>query len=237
MPSAPEAAPAAEAAPVAEPAKAEPEPSKPAGRVMASPRAKKRAKETGIDLSYVTGSGPKGRITEKDVLRAQETMVTGFTDQRKVRNAEIMSPLRRTIARRMTESWQHPHITMVAEIDMTEVVSLRNEINNQVQKKHGIRVSYNDIIVKAVADTLEKFPLFNATLAGNEIRYFDDINVGVAMATDDGLIVPIVSHANKKSITEIALETKALGKKAKDKTLTPEELTGSTFTVSNLGHG
>lgn len=211
------------------------EPKLPGGRIKASPRAKKRAKETGIDLTFVTGSGPGGRITEKDVLRAQETMVPRITDQRKVRSAEIMSPLRRTIARRMTESWQHPHITMVTEIDMTEVVGLRNEINSQVQKKHRIRVSYNDIIVKAVADTLEKFPLFNATLAGNEIRYFEDINVGVAIATDDGLIVPIVRHANKKSITEIAIETKTLGKKAKDKALTPEELTGSTFTVSNLG--
>ena len=207
----------------------------PGGRIRASPRAKKRAEEIGIDLTFVTGTGPGGRITEKDVLHTQETMVPGITDERKIRNAEIMSPLRRTIARRMTESWQNPHINMVTEIDMTEVVGLRNDINNQVRKKQGIRVSFNDIIVKAVADTLEKFPLFNATLAGNEIRYFDDINVGVAMATDEGLIVPIVRHANRKSITEIAIETKALGKKAKDKALTPDEISGSTFTISNLG--
>ncbi|MHA1136770.1 MAG: 2-oxo acid dehydrogenase subunit E2, partial [Candidatus Thorarchaeota archaeon] len=100
---------------------------------------------------------------------------------------------------------------------------------------HGIRVSFNDIIVKAVADTLERFPKFNATLAGNELHMFDEVNIGVAMATDDGLIVVTVREANKKSITEIAVEIKEKGKRAKTGKLAPEELTGSTFTISNLG--
>jgi pyruvate dehydrogenase E2 component (dihydrolipoamide acetyltransferase) len=124
---------------------------------------------------------------------------------------------------------------MITEIDMTEVVELREEINERVQKKQGTRISFNDIIVKAVADTLERFPKFNATLVGNDLVMFDEVNIGVAMATDDGLIVPTVKNADKKSITEIALETKDFGKRARTNELKPEELTGSTFTVSNLG--
>ncbi len=211
------------------------EPRMPGGKVKASPRAKKKAKEMGIDITLLVGTGPEGRIVEKDVLAAQSIPQATVSDDRKVKQVAPMTPLRRTIARRMTQSAQNPHITMITEIDMTEVVELREEINERVEKKHGIRISFNDIIVKAVADTLERFPKFNATLAGNELVMFDEVNIGVAMATDDGLIVPTVRNANKKSITEISLETKDFGKRAKQNKLKPEELTGSTFTVSNLG--
>lgn len=207
----------------------------PGGKIKASPRAKKKAKEMGIDLSLLVGSGPDGRIVEKDVLSANTIPQTASLDERKVKQVAHLTPLRRTIARRMTQSSQNPHITMITEIDMTEVVELRKEINERIEKKHGIRISFNDIIVKAVADTLERFPKFNATLSGNDLVMFDEVNIGVAMATDDGLIVPTVKNANKKSITEIALETKDFGKRAKSNELKPEELTGSTFTVSNLG--
>ncbi|MHA2396849.1 MAG: dihydrolipoamide acetyltransferase family protein [Candidatus Thorarchaeota archaeon] len=207
----------------------------PSGKIKASPRAKKKAKEMGIDLALIVGTGQDGRIVEKDVLAAQIIPQATVSDERKVKQVATMTPLRRTIARRMTQSSQNPHITMITEIDMTEVVELRDEINERVEKKHGIRISFNDIIVKAVADTLGLFPKFNATLVGNDLVMFEEVNIGVAMATDDGLIVPTVRDANKKSITEIALETKDFGKRAKKKELTPEELTGSTFTVSNLG--
>ncbi len=208
----------------------------PGGRIRASPRAKKRAEELGIDLSVVTGTGPDGRIVEKDLTtRKGATPQVTVSDERKIRMVETLTPLRRTIARRMTQSSQNPHITMITEIDMTEAVALREDLNRRIEKSHGIKVSFNDIIVKAVADTLEKFPRFNATLSGNDVIIFDDINIGVAMATDQGLIVVTVRQANKKSITEIALETKEKGKKAKSNELTPEELSGSTFTVSNLG--
>jgi pyruvate dehydrogenase E2 component (dihydrolipoamide acetyltransferase) len=205
------------------------------GRVKASPRAKKLAKEWGIDLSLLIGTGPDGRIVEKDVLVAQSSSQVATSDERKVKQVTLMTPLRRTIARRMTQSAQNPHITMITEIDMTEVVELRKEINERVEKTHGIKISFNDIIVKAAADTLERFPKFNATLVGNEVVMFEEVNIGVAMATEDGLIVPTVRDANKKSITEIALETKEFGKRAEKNELKPEELTGSTFTVSNLG--
>ena len=207
----------------------------PGGKIKASPRAKKKAKEMGIDISLLVGSGPDGRIVEKDVLTAQSVPQATVSDDRKVKQVAPMTPLRRTIARRMTQSAQNPHITMITEIDMTEVVELRKEINERVEKKHGIRISFNDIIVKVVADTLERFPKFNATLAGNDLVMFDEVNIGVAMAADGGLIVPTVRDANKKSITEIAVETKDFGKRAKTNELKPEELTGSTFTVSNLG--
>ncbi|TFG33133.1 2-oxo acid dehydrogenase subunit E2 [Candidatus Thorarchaeota archaeon] len=208
----------------------------PGGKIKASPRAKKKAQELGIDLSLIVGTGPEGRIVEKDVIAGKDsTPQVSISDERKVSKVERMTPLRRTIARRMTQSAQNPHITMITEIDMTEVVALRKEINLKVEKVHGIRVSFNDIIVKAVADTLERFPKFNAALAGTDLHIFDEVNIGVAMATDDGLIVVTVPHANKKSITEIAVETKEKGSRAKENKLTPEELTGSTFTVSNLG--
>ncbi|TET09083.1 MAG: 2-oxo acid dehydrogenase subunit E2 [Candidatus Thorarchaeota archaeon] len=211
------------------------ESSLPDGRVKASPRAKKMAKEMGIDLTLVVGTGPKGRIVEKDILSAQSALQIMVSDERNVKQVVPMTHLRRTIARRMTQSYQNPHITMITEIDMTEAVDIRKEINDQVEKVHGIRVSFNDIIVKAVADTLEKFPKFNATLVGKDLHIFGEINIGVAMATDDGLIVVAVREANKKSITEIALETKEFGKRAKQNDLKAEDLTGSTFTVSNLG--
>ncbi len=208
----------------------------PDGRIKASPRAKKKAKELDIDLSYVTGTGPEGRIVEKDLLTVKQSIPqSSISDARKIRKVETLTPLRRTIARRMTQSAQNPHITMITEIDMTEVVVLRKELNQRVEKAHEIKVSFNDIIVKAAADTLEKFPKFNATLMGNDLHIFEDINIGVAMATEDGLIVVTIRGANKKSITEIAIETKEKGQRAKKNQLNPEELTGSTFTVSNLG--
>ncbi|MFX1262779.1 MAG: dihydrolipoamide acetyltransferase family protein [Promethearchaeota archaeon] len=206
----------------------------PSGKIKASPRAKRLAKEKGIDLALIVGSGPEGRIVEKDVIE-YKSIPFAAGDDRKVRKVEALSPLRRTIARRMTESYQRPHITMITEIDMTDAVELRNDINKRNEKKLGFRVSFNDVIVKAVADILERFPRFNATLIGNELHMFEDINIGVAMATETGLIVPTVREANKKSITEIAQETRDMGRRAKTNDLTPEELTGSTFTVSNLG--
>jgi pyruvate dehydrogenase E2 component (dihydrolipoamide acetyltransferase) len=208
----------------------------PGGKIKASPRAKRKAKELELDLSYVTGTGPEGRITENDVIKARDSMSqVSISDDRMIRNIETLTPLRRTIARRMTQSSQNPHITMITEIDMSEAANLREELNKRVEKAHGIRVSFNDIIVKAVADTLEKFPKFNATLSGNDLIMFEDVNIGVAMATKEGLIVVTIRQANKKSITEIAIETKEKGQRAKKNELSPEELTGSTFTVSNLG--
>ncbi|MHA2462313.1 MAG: dihydrolipoamide acetyltransferase family protein [Candidatus Thorarchaeota archaeon] len=207
----------------------------PGGKVKASPRAKKKAKELGIDLSNIRGSGPEGRIVEKDITKPLPVAQPLIADDRNIKKTETLTHLRRTIARRMTQSAQNPHITMLTEIDMTEAVVLRNDLNERVENSLGFRISYNDIIVKAVADTLEQFPKFNAMLRGNDLVMFDDIHIGVAMATDDGLIVPVVRSANKKSITEIAQETKDMGKRAKKNKLKPEELTGSTFTVSNLG--
>ncbi|MBS3795279.1 MAG: 2-oxo acid dehydrogenase subunit E2 [Candidatus Thorarchaeota archaeon] len=201
------------------------------GRVKASPRARKKAEELGVNIKMVGGTGPGGRIVEDDIIEASKVQV----DSREVKELEPMSPLRRTIARRMTESSERPHITMITEIDMTEVVKLRKEINTKTEKTHALRISFNDIVVKAVADTLEKFPHFNATLEGNNIKMYDDINIGIAMATDEGLIVPTVFSANEKSITEIAQESQGLKERAQEGELTSEELSGSTFTVSNLG--
>jgi pyruvate dehydrogenase E2 component (dihydrolipoamide acetyltransferase) len=208
------------------------------GRLRASPRARMRANELGVDLAFVDGTGPNGRIVERDVVASQgmaQSASALISDERRVKSVETLTPLRRTIARRMTQSSQNPHITMITEIDMTEAAALRSDLNKTAEKTLGFKISFNDIILKAVADVLESFPKFNATLNGNDLHIFEDIHLGVAMATDAGLIVPVVRSANKKSITQIAQETKVLGKKAKENKLAPEELTGSTFTVSNLG--
>jgi pyruvate dehydrogenase E2 component (dihydrolipoamide acetyltransferase) len=208
------------------------------GRLRASPRARMRANEMGVDLAFVEGTGPNGRIVERDVVASQgmaQSASALISDERRVKSVEPLTPLRRTIARRMTQSSQNPHITMITEIDMTEAAALRNDLNKTAEKTLGFKISFNDIVLKAVADVLESFPKFNATLGGNDLHIFEDIHLGVAMATDAGLIVPVVRSANKKSITQIAQETKVLGKKAKENKLAPEELTGSTFTVSNLG--
>ncbi|HID87817.1 MAG TPA: 2-oxo acid dehydrogenase subunit E2, partial [Anaerolineae bacterium] len=193
--------------------------------LLASPMAKRLAREHGIDLAEVTGTGPGGRITEKDVL--------AFLEARKappIRRAIPFIGMRQMIAERMTESLQAmAQVTITTEVDATELVRLREQI------RADFELTYADLVVKAAAKALREHPLLNATLVGDEIQLLEEIHIGVAVALEDGLIVPVVRDADKKTLQEIAQETRRLAERAREGTLTVDEVTGSTFTVTNLG--
>jgi len=199
--------------------------------VLASPMARTLAREHGIDLAQVKGTGAGGRITEKDVL--------AFIEARKAAAPPVAAPptraipfvgMRQMIAQRMSESLQSmAQVTLLTEADVTEMVRLREQL------KQRYDLSYTDIIVKAVAVALKEHPLLNATLVGEEIQLLSEVHIGVAVALEDGLIVPVVRDADKKTLQEIAQETRRLAEGARAGTLTVDEVTGSTFTITNLG--
>jgi pyruvate dehydrogenase E2 component (dihydrolipoamide acetyltransferase) len=202
------------------------------GRIKASPLAKALAKEKGIDLSRVNGSGDGGRITKFDIenykgggAKSNFVGVESFTD-------EPASQMRKTIARRLLESKNGaPHFYLNIEVDMDSAISSREAIN----KVSEVKVSFNDLVIKACAAALRRHPRVNSSWMGDKIRLNHHIHIGMAVAVEDGLLVPVIRFADGKGISEIASETKDLGKKAKDKKLQPQDWEGNTFTVSNLG--
>lgn len=196
-----------------------------APEVLASPAAKRLAREHGIDLAQVKGTGVGGRVTERDVLAAIETLKAPPP----VKRIPFVA-MRQAIAERMTESLQTTaQVTLLTEADVTEMARLRERLKEQVE------LTYTDIIVKAVAVALREHSLLNATLVGDEIQLVPEIHVGVAVALEDGLIVPVVRDADKRSLAEIARETRRLAEGARAGLLTVDEVTGSTFTITNLG--
>jgi pyruvate dehydrogenase E2 component (dihydrolipoamide acetyltransferase) len=211
-------------------------------RIKASPLAKSMAKESGIDLSKIKGSGEQGRIIRKDV---EKVMESGSTSQAPAQESgtsagfgaqgyeEVpVSQMRKTIARRLGESkFTAPHFYLTIEIDMDRAIEARKSINESSDTK----ISFNDLVVKAVAVALKKHPAVNSSWLGDKIRYNKDIHIGVAVAVEDGLLVPVIRFANFKGLAEINAEVKSLAEKAKSKKLTPEEMQGNTFTISNLG--
>ncbi|MFN8315858.1 MAG: dihydrolipoamide acetyltransferase family protein [Chitinophagales bacterium] len=203
------------------------------GRVKASPLAKLIAKEKGINLASVHGSGEDGRIVKRDLENAStsampsRTIVTteSFSDLR-------VSQMRKTIARRLSESKNNaPHFYLTMDINMDKAMSLRADLNEVLPQK----VSFNDIVLKAVASAIRKNPLINTSWLGDTIRQYEHIHIGMAVAVEEGLLVPVIKFADQKSIQDISKEAKALAEKAGTKKLLPTEMEGSTFTVSNLG--
>ncbi len=213
------------------------------GRLIASPLAKSIAKEKGIDLGQVSGSGDKGRIVKRDVenfLPAAQT--TSSKVAAPIALPQIVasesftevpvSQMRKAIARRLGESTHTaPHFYLTMSIVMDNVISARKQINEYSE----VKISVNDIIIKAVALSLRKNPNANSSWLGDKIRYNQHIHVGVAVAIEDGLIVPVVKFADNKSLSHISAEVKQLAEKAKSKKLQPNEFEGNTFTISNLG--
>ena len=203
-----------------------------APEILASPMAKKLAREHGIDLAQVKGMGAGGRITEKDVLAFVETR-QALSPTRPPGAPPQVIPfigMRQAVAQRMTESLQTmAQVTLLTEADVTEMVRMRERL------KQRFDLTYTDIIVKAVATALKEHPLLNAALVGEEIQLLSEIHIGVAVALEDGLIVPVVRDADKKSLQDIAQETKRLAEGARAGSLTVDEVTGSTFTITNLG--
>ncbi|MFZ1081989.1 MAG: pyruvate dehydrogenase complex dihydrolipoamide acetyltransferase [Candidatus Kryptoniota bacterium] len=198
------------------------------GRLRASPLAKKLASDRGIDLENVSGSGTAGRIVKRDIEGFTQTVVSsgGFTDV-------PLSMMREAIAKRLTQSnVEAPHFFLTVEVKMENAIEFRESLNRYDEKN---KISYNDIIVKACASALREHPQVNATFLGEKIRMFGDVHVGVAVAIDDGLITPVLRNADKKGLRQISQEAKELASKARDRKLKPEEYSGSTFTVSNLG--
>jgi pyruvate dehydrogenase E2 component (dihydrolipoamide acetyltransferase) len=228
----------AEAAPAVEPAKAEPEPSKPAGKIMASPRAKKLAEELGVDLETVTGTGPAGKIIEEDVkAAATKTRDEGRgtrDEQAEVKLGDTipLNRLQRITAEKMLKSKQEiPCFYLMVRADVTDLVALRAKMS----ESGDVKVSYNDFIMKAVAIGLEKFPIMTGQLAGDSIKLADAINIGLAITVPGGLIAPIVKDANKKDIKQIARDSQSLIERARNNKLAPSDLEGGCITVSNLG--
>ena len=212
----------------------------PAGEVRATPIARRLAREKGIELVQVIGTGPGGRITEADVLAyedgAKAAPVPPMTTAPTAAPAERieLTRMRRAIAAVTVQSKREtPHFYITAEIDMTQAMALRRQINDALQD--GTRVSVNDMIVKAATKTLETFPKFNASFQEDHLQIHPDINIGIAIALDEGLIVPAIMGCQNKSLAEIARASGDLGQRAQGGTLRTEEYTGSTFSVSNLG--
>ncbi len=192
-------------------------------RIVASPAAKRLARERSVDLALVRGSGPEGRIDQDDVQRFIEES-HGF--QPKVKQVIQLSGFRKTTAERVAHSFRTaPHSTIVMEVDASKMAQLHERL----------RISYTTIIVKAVAMALVEHSVMNSTLAEEQIRIFEDVNVGVAAATEHGLVVPVLHKADKKGLQEMDVALRELAENARTGRLTKEELTGGTFTVTNLG--
>ncbi len=200
------------------------------GKVVASPLARKLADERNINLSMVKGTGDGGRIVKRDIDNYNGgggfVAVESFTD-------ETVSQMRKAIARRLGESkFTAPHFYLTISIDMDAAMEARKGINKHIAPA---KISFNDIVVKAAAKALVKHPGANAAWYGDFIRYNDHVHIGVAVAVDEGLLVPVVPFADGKTLTQIGEEVKDFATRAKAKKLQPDEMEGSTFTISNLG--
>lgn len=218
-----------------------------AGRIFASPLAKKLAAEKGIDLAVIKGSGDNGRIIRNDVETFTPTAVPTSTPAQEITPAtpvasvvsgkesfeEVpVSQMRKVIAKRLSESlFTAPHFYLTMSVDMDAAVAARTRLNEQ----SGVKISFNDMVVKATALALQQNPKVNSSWLGDRIRYNQHINIGVAVAVEDGLLVPVVRFANTKTLTQIGAEVKIFAQKAKEKKLQPSDWEGSTFTISNLG--
>jgi len=228
-----------------------------AARVKASPLAKRMAKEAGVDLQLLQGSGPGGRVVKQDLetLGRRErgegrSAAPEPTVRREVPLSSPVSPgpvgsgvayedvpltqIRKTIAKRLAASLGPvPHYFLTTEVDMERAAEAREALNRDLGDEG--RISFNDIVVKAAALALTRHRACNAWFQDDHIRYWNEVHVGVAVAVEDGLITPVIRHADRKSLREIGLETHDLAQRARNRRLRPEEYTGSTFSVSNLG--
>jgi pyruvate dehydrogenase E2 component (dihydrolipoamide acetyltransferase) len=212
---------------------------KPPERIFVSPIAKKIAHEKGIDLSSLKGSGPMGRIVKIDVLRAAERVVgkeTAPIAPSPYGKTIPLKGIRRIIAKRMTESFQNiPHIYLSLEVDMTACLALRERLMEEIEKRVKVRLTLTDILVKVAASALKDHPIINSRIEGDQICLLEEINIGVAIALQDGLIVPVIRNADRKSLVEIATTLRDLTQKAREEKLCLEDVGGGTFTLSNMG--
>ncbi len=208
-------------------------------RIKASPLAKKLASEKGVDISMVKGSGDGGRIIKEDIenFKHSENIPTKEVKLPEIYSKESyeeipVSQMRKTISKRLAESkFSAPHFYLTMEIDMDNCIEGRNKIN----ETSDVKISFNDIIIKAAAVSLRKHPMVNASFLTDKIRVNNHIHIGVAVAVDEGLLVPVIRFADNKSLSHISTEVRNLAGKAKNKELQPSNWEGNTFTISNLG--
>jgi len=218
-------------------------PSEEDGRLKASPLARKIAEEQGIQLSQVKGSGPNGRIVKKDVEHFEPVAASAAPASKAAPSAPVyeitaedqefkISQMRKTIAKRLAESkFTNPHFYETIDIDMKRAIEARTAMN----AGGDVKISFNDLVVKACAKALRLHPKMNSSWLGDVIRQHGGVHVAVAVAIDDGLVTPVIRNADVKGLAQISAETKELAGKARDKKLQPEDWEGSTFTISNLG--
>jgi pyruvate dehydrogenase E2 component (dihydrolipoamide acetyltransferase) len=218
-------------------AEVEPTPEPPKGRIFASPRAKRLAREAGVDLAAVTGTGPRGRIVSQDVRKyiqegKREPEVKPVV-KTEVPAGEIikLSGIQKTVAERLTMSYRTaPHIDILMDVNCEKMISLRALLSSQ-----GLKVSYNDILAKYTSVVLKEFPRFNSVYAEDGVHLMRDINIGIAVAVGDELIVPVVKNADKKDIAVIASDSARIIDAARNKKLSLEDVSGGTLTITNLG--
>ncbi len=215
------------------------EPAKPTGRVKASPRSKKLAEELGVSLAAVTGTGPGGRITEDDVRKAAALKPAGpeiAAPEIKLGETIPLNRIQKITAQKMLQSKHEiPCFYLTVKADVTDLIELRTKLNKTSPSKGRIKISYNDFIMRAVAIGLEKFPIMTGQLAGDTIQLAEAISIGLAITVPGGLVAPIVKDVNKKDVTQIARDSKALVEKARSNKLALTDLEGGCITVSNLG--
>lgn len=231
-PVAPPAAAAAPATPAPPLPTITPGPSAEAEERRVSPLARRLAQEHGVDIATVQGSGPGGRIVKEDILRAAEARKAAAPEGRIV----PLSMLRQTIARRMTQSFQQaPHFYLSVEADAAALEAARARLGPPVETATGEHLTLTDLLIKLCAQALEEQPEVNATFSPEGIRLLARVHIGIAVAVEGGLIVPVLRDANKKTLTQVTAERAGLVRRGRERKLLPDELTGSTFTLSNLG--
>ncbi len=225
-------------------------------RIKASPLAKSMAKEAGVNLASIVGSGDNGRIIKKDIeaflsggvgvknpspkqvevrkpLATPKSQVSLLSDEAGGNYEDVpVSQMRKVIARRLGESkFSAPHFYLTIKVRMDKAIETRKKLNEIAETK----ISFNDLVVKSAAASLRKHPNINSSWLGDRIRYNKDVNIGVAVAVDEGLLVPVIRNTDQKSLSDINLEVRELAGKAKERKLQPQEMQGNTFTISNLG--
>jgi pyruvate dehydrogenase E2 component (dihydrolipoamide acetyltransferase) len=226
------ARPATEAQPSRQPAVAT-QPPAPTGRQRSSPLARRMAAERGVDLGSIGGSGPGGRIIKRDIEAAPGVTSARAAESRQDYRDVPLSQIRKTIARRLAESiGPVPTFYLTSEFDLERAAEMRGAM---AELGEEYKVSFNDIVMKAVATALAQHPECNAHWLGDHIRYFNRVHLGMAVAIEDGLITPVIFDADRKGLRDLALEARELAGRARERKLKPDEYTGSTFSVSNLG--
>lgn len=220
--------------------------------IRSSPLVRRLAREHGVDLQLIQGTGMSGRVTKRDImsyLESRRALMTAPAEEAQVSPAQVpayqpgdaveivpMTPMRKTIAERMIQSRRSSaHVTTVFEIDMTRVVKERQALKAEYEQRHGVRLTYLAFIAQACVEALKAFPILNASVSGDHIIYKKEINLGIAVALDWGLIVPVIKRADEKSLVGLAKAIQELAQRARQKQLSPEDVQAGTFTITNPG--